>query len=363
MKKIFFTGVTGFLGRFLAVEMLKKGWEIIFLIRPGKMSVDDRLTEALNFVESQAAQVYKNQWTVIAGDVTWNNFGIEDLHILSNVEEFWHVAGAVTFSEIERDITFKINLDGVKNLTKIAEKVNISRLHYFSTAYIREPGVSTMIEETKDSLFHEKGCNPYERSKNFAERHIHKWAKRHPDVNVCVYRPSIVVGNSKSGKMYGFTGYYRVMQTFHTFACAGKIAKEMSVPGRSDATVNLVTVDWVVDMVMKIQHIKDVAGIFHLTNEAPPNYEWLLESSLRALDISCSPVVAGQISANKEQMRIEKMFKRGLKDYIPYISEDVKFSTNHLKNILGEAYKEHPSFNDKLVKTLLDYAVRARFGN
>jgi nucleoside-diphosphate-sugar epimerase len=255
MKKIFFTGVTGFLGQFLAVTLLKMDYEIIFLVRSSKhIGAEDRVAKSLDFVDEDASEKYANQYSVVVGDVTWSNFGIKDLCIFNDVEEIWHIAGAVTFSESGRDATFKINLDGAKNMIALADKINVQSVHYCSTAYVRRPGCEH-VDEDRMSLDHEDGYNPYERSKNFAERLVHNWSIANPDKQVVIYRPSIIVGDSQSGKVAGFTGYYRFMETFHLFADKFQ-GKKVNVPGKNGATVNLVTIDWVVDAIARLQKCK-----------------------------------------------------------------------------------------------------------
>jgi len=359
-KKIFFTGVTGFLGQFLAMKMLQNGWEIIFLVRPSKnVSVEDRVLQALQIV-NENAQDYIDQYSVIAGDVTWKNFGIKDLCVLNDVDEFWHVAGAVTFSESGRDATFKINLDGAKNLLDLAEKTNVARVHYFGTAYTRRPGEISLIEESENSIDHDDGYNPYERSKNFAERRVHDWSIAHPETEVAIYRPSIVVGDAETGLVTGFTGLYRFLETFFVFG--DKITGAINVPGKAEATVNLVTIDWVVDTVMKVQEQNYISGTYHLTNQNPPKYAWLLQKSLEILGVEGPVCGKGSIALEPQTKKLESLIRRGLRDYIPYISENVKFSQKCLEEILGKKFVKQPAIDEYMLKTLLDFAVEKNFG-
>ncbi len=360
MKKIFFTGVTGFMGQFLAVKMLEKGYQILFLVRSSKhISAEDRVVQALNFVDEDASEKYANQYSVVVGDVTWSNFGIKDLCIFSDVEEIWHIAGAVTFSESGRDATFKINLDGAKNMIALAEKINVQSVHYCSTAYVRQPGCNHVVEN-RASLNHEDGYNPYERSKNFAERIVQKWRIANPKKQVVIYRPGIIAGDSKSGKVAGFTGYYRFMEPFYVFANKFQ-GKKVNVPGKNGATVNLVTIDWVVDTIMRLQKCK-CQGVYNLTNDSPPEYTWLLEKGLEILGVK-GPVCGSGVSSDDPQTkRLENLLRRGLRDYVPYISEDVKFSQEHLRETLGAQFAEHPQFDEALLKIMLDYAIEQNFG-
>ena len=358
MKKIFFTGVTGFLGQFLAVKLLEMGYEIIFLVRSSKhISAEDRVLEALEFVDAEAGKKYADQYTTVVGDVTWSNFGLRDLHIFNDVDELWHIAGAVTFSESGRDATFKINLDGAKNLIHLAEKTNIQSVHYCSTAYVRRPGCDNVMEE-RSALEHEDGYNPYERSKNFAERLVYDWGVKNLSKQVVIYRPSIIVGDSKTGKVAGFTGYYRFMEPFFLFKDKFD-GTSVNVPGNVDSTVNLVTIDWVVNTIAQLQEC-NCKGVYNLTNPSPPKYSWLLDKGLKILKVS-GPKCAST-SVGTQAKRLEGLLRRGLRDYMPYISENVKFSQKRLRGALGENYVEHPTFSKKTLKILLGYAVNQNFG-
>ena len=73
-SKIFLTGGTGFIGSFLAVELLKRGYFLIFLGRStNKLSASDRIRQILAWHNYTG-----NNFEVIDGQLTEYHFGLSD---------------------------------------------------------------------------------------------------------------------------------------------------------------------------------------------------------------------------------------------------------------------------------------------
>jgi hypothetical protein len=104
-----------------------------------------------------------------------------------------------------------------------------------------------------------------------------------------------------------------------------------------------------------------MSGRYNLTNDSPPEYSWLLKKGLEILGVK-GPVCGSGTSSESQTRRLENLLRRGLRDYTPYISEDVSFSQEHLRETLGAQFVEHPKFEGDLLKIMLDYAVKQNFG-
>jgi len=86
------------------------------------------------------------------------------------------------------------------------------------------------------------------------------------DVPVTVFRPSIIVGDSRSGEIDRFAGPYYFMVAIVN----AKADIPILIPQRSHAPLNLVPVDYVVDVAHRIAHDgKSVGKTYHLVDPNP----------------------------------------------------------------------------------------------
>jgi len=379
MKKIFMTGVTGFVGSFLAKRMLEEGCKIYFLSRGKKdISARERVENVLNMV-GYVHDDSNPDFEIIEGDVTIENLGIDTdtLSRLGDVDEIWHTAGSINFSEDKRDEIFDVNVNGTINVLKIAEAVNAKKYYFISTAYVQ--GNSNVVAYGKDAENLPEFNNPYEQSKHRAEKIVENWGKDNPGVEIFVFRPSIVVGDEREGKAFNFSGYYRYMRVFYiikNYVSSGKltakkvmtdkgesIALFMQVPGFTDAEINLITADYMVDTIMSLRD-KGEAGVYMVVNPSPPTYSYLLKAGLDILGIS--NVIPQDVSpdgweTSKEMEEVKEMIFKGMADYLPYISRSFVFNMDDTKKTLGPDYRNHPEFTTELIELLLNFAVNNNF--
>src|SRR5207247_7626369 len=101
--------------------------------------------------------------------------------------------------------------------------------------------------------------NPYEESKCQAELMVAD-AERHGAISPSIYRPSIVIGDSKSGRVTHFHGVYAFIRGLwaalerlrRRMPEGGLINLPLRVLGRESTTLNFVPIDYVVDAMVAI---------------------------------------------------------------------------------------------------------------
>jgi nucleoside-diphosphate-sugar epimerase len=113
----------------------------------------------------------------------------------------------------------------------------LRRFCYVSTAYVVAPN---HLDNAPDRVVAngKNFNNPYEYSKSMAEAEVLQ-----RDLPVVIVRPSLIVGDSKSGQIQGFNGLYTLL----------RFASQSLVPivaGDPAAYVDIVTVDTVVDSII-----------------------------------------------------------------------------------------------------------------
>ncbi|MHA1660369.1 MAG: SDR family oxidoreductase [Promethearchaeota archaeon] len=355
-KRIFFTGVTGFLGQFLAIELLKEGHFLIFLARGKKgLTAEERVSSALAFADIDTYISCQHMYMVV-----------EKISKDIKAEEIYHVMGATSFAESEREAVFYANLHVTEEILELTKKIRPSAVHYISTAYICDPFEPIAYEIPR--IFFKTYKNPYAQSKYFAEKSVLMFGKRSSSCKIFIYRPSIIVGRSWDGLTSNFFGYYRYMKAFFSIANVinrknakgKKIKLPIWVPGNPEADINIVTIDYVVDTMIKIRQ-KNISGIYHLTNDSPPTYGWLLEEGLKVLNILGPSPLRDSMKTPSNLRRLESKIEKGVNGYIPFVTNDVIFDKSWIRYVLGSDYQSHQPITSKTVRTLLEFAINCRF--
>ena len=357
VKRILLTGGTGFIGQFLAIKLLKEGHFLIFLAREKEgVTAEERISSALAFVDIDVYINYRHMYEVV-----------EKIPENIKVDEIYHVAGSTSFAETEREEIFRVNLLWTKNILWIARRAHSSAVHYISTSYVCNSTQSIVYEIPADC--YATFQNPYAESKCLAEKSVLKFGEENPICKVFIYRPSIVVGRSWDGLISNFRGFYHYMEPF--FRLGNAIIRKNGlkdeiidlpiwVPGNPKADINIITIDYMIDIMMMIRQ-KNIPGIYHLTNDSPPTYGWLLEESLRVLNISGPSPLQDPAETSRNLRRFEKGIARGVEKYIAFVTAETRFDVSRVRHVLGSDYYNHPRITSEVVQTLLRFAIQCEF--
>jgi len=201
---VLMTGFPGFLGSALLPGILKRtGGSAICLVQPKFATLAERRVADL----CSADPSLEGRIQVVEGDITEPGLGLA-ADALTGLTEAWHLAAAYDLT-VARDVAVRVNVDGTRNVLDVLERCpKLTRLHYFSTCYVSGRYAGPFSE---DDL--EVGApfnNHYEETKNLAEADV-RWHMS-AGMPATIYRPSIVVGDSRTGETQKFDGPYFVMQ-------------------------------------------------------------------------------------------------------------------------------------------------------
>ena len=188
--------------------------------------------------------------------------------------------------------------------------------------------------------------SPYEQTKYEAERLVRDAASELP---VTVVRPSMIVGDSRTGDIKTFNTFYAPLRLF----LSGKLR---IVPARRDLRVNIVPVDYVADAIVSLTFDPRAVGMtFHLTtptDELPTAGDVLAFARRWArehLGVRLRSPVFLPIG-----LRLGGRTVRLLK---PYFRERRRFRRDHADELLGPSV---PRWSDYL-PTLLEHATSHGF--
>lgn len=384
-KAIFITGATGFVGSNLTFELLNHGYRLILLVRGKKVKerVDTLLCRLYRHPEEY--NKVKDRIEIINGDVTKKNLGIsmKDMGKLNKeVNKVFHCAASVSFNESEKDEIEEHNVNGTKNVLEFMRRFNLNELHYMSTAYVvgQKTGVVYEGEAGEEHFFN----NTYEESKFKAEKLIKKYKEKYGIITT-IYRPAIIVGNSKTGKTSSFGGFYSYVKSLYLLVqifkkdlerdgrkskLAGVYYKgdllhmPLRVSGLASKTLNLLPINYVVDVIIRIfkseiSHNK----IYHITNPNPPTLEHTQRLISDSLGVSGVKIVDPLDFRINPMNRWEEFFAKTIKSFTPYFQkEEPMFLNRNIQKVLSDASIKCPCITENLISRLISYCIDTDWG-
>jgi nucleoside-diphosphate-sugar epimerase len=369
-KHVFVTGATGFVGSHLTNRLLKDGHRVTALARGSRTSdARDRILDVLTLVSESD---YRNnagveRLTVLEGDISQPNLGV-DRDILQkacqSIDETWHCAASLSFAEEERDEIFRMNVDGARNVIEVVKQTPGKRLHHVSTAYVA--GIRDTALESEINVG-QKFRNPYEASKCEAEELIDS-ARIDGSIVPTVYRPSVVIGDSRTGRVTHFHGVYAFIRGLWSTLermrrrnpSNGTIQLALRVPGSGNTTLNFVPIDYVVNGMVEIGgRESSVGNTYHLANpDATPNRIWL-PAVCKLLGMEGLRFVDPQSFVNEPPNRLEALFRKHMAFYYMYLQGEPRFDCSRALEALKGTGIECPlvteAFTNKMIGWYIDF--------
>jgi NAD(P)-dependent dehydrogenase (short-subunit alcohol dehydrogenase family) len=247
----FVTGATGFIGRNLVERLLERDGDVYVLVRQGSTDRLDRLIERWDAPD----RVHP-----VIGDLTEPRLGLSDEQVSElegRVDHFFHLA-AVYDMTADAEANRIANVDGTRHAVQLANAIRAGTFHHVSS--IAAAGMYKGL--FREDMFDEgqKLDHPYHRTKFESE----KIARTQTTVPWRVYRPAVVVGDSRTGEMDKIDGPYY-------FFTAIKMARHylpgwFPLIGPELGYTNIVPVDFVAAALDHIAHLPGLDGqAFHLT--------------------------------------------------------------------------------------------------
>ncbi|MEA2684075.1 MAG: hypothetical protein QOK05_2403 [Chloroflexota bacterium] len=252
--KYLVTGATGFIGRHLVDQLLKRDGDIHVLVRPAsKAKMQARIEEL-----GAADRIH-----ICEGDITKSDCGVAqgERDELKGAEVY-HLA-AVYDLEADEEANTLANVQGTRNVVALANSIGAARLHHISSIAVaggkwKGEFTEEMFDEGQD-LGH-----PYYATKFEAEKIVRTESK----VPFRVYRPGIVIGSAETGQAdkidgpyYGFKIMQRLREALPNWA---------PLIGPEGFALNIVPVDFVAKAIDHIGHKDGLDGrTFHIVDPKP----------------------------------------------------------------------------------------------
>jgi NAD(P)-dependent dehydrogenase (short-subunit alcohol dehydrogenase family) len=266
----FITGATGFIGRRLVRKLLERDGSIIFVLI--LESEKDLLEDLREFWGGDSSRVVP-----VVGDLTQPLLGVTAVDcrkLGKKTTHFFHLA-AIYDLKADAASQLRVNVDGTRNAVRFAEAIGAGHFHLFSS--IASAGLYEGL--FREDMFEEaEGLeHPYFRTKHDSEGIV----RGECGIPWRIYRPALVVGDSRTGEMDKIDGpyyFFKLIQRLRKM-----LPSWMPTIGIEGGRINVVPVDFVVNAVDHIAHLKGEDGkCFHLVDPTPMRVGDLLNTFARA---------------------------------------------------------------------------------
>jgi NAD(P)-dependent dehydrogenase (short-subunit alcohol dehydrogenase family) len=250
----FVTGATGFIGRHLVEVLLeRRQGDIHVLVREGST---ERLDELI------ARWGRPGRVKPVVGDLTQPNLGLDDAQVealrAAGIDHFFHLAAIYDMTAPD-EANEAANVGGTRNAVALANALQAGCLHHVSSIAVAGLYKGLFREDHFDQG--QELPSAYHRTKFEAER----IAREESQVPWRVYRPAIVVGNSRTGEMDKVDGpyyFFKIIQKARHY-----VPEWVPLAGPELGWTNIVPVDYVAAAMDHIAHQPDLDGqAFHLSD-------------------------------------------------------------------------------------------------
>jgi NAD(P)-dependent dehydrogenase (short-subunit alcohol dehydrogenase family) len=268
----FVTGATGFIGRNLVERLLQREGTIYALVRAGSRG---RLEELRTAWGADGARVVP-----VAGDLSQPGLGVSEEDLLTlrgDVDHFFHLA-AIYDMAAGAEAQEVANVEGTRHAVELAGAIEAGCFHQVSSiaaaGLYRGTWTEEMFDEARDLDTH-----PYFRTKHESERVVREECPR----PWRVYRPGIVVGDSRTGEIDKVDGPYYFFKLLQRLRRV--LPSWLPAVGIEGGEINIVPVDFVAAAIDHIAHQPGLDGrAFHLTDPNPRTAGDVLNLFAKAAD-------------------------------------------------------------------------------
>lgn len=270
MSVVFLTGFPGFLGARLLPRILERDPDTraLCLIQPKFAGLSRAKRDEIVAAHPRLS----GRIELVEGDIARQGLGVGlGADRMRQVREVYHLA-AIYDLAVSQDAARKVNVEGTRNVLDFAEDCpSLDRFQYVSTCYVsgRYAGVFGEEDLDKGQSFQ----NHYEETKFLAEVDVQD--RMAGGMPASVYRPAIVVGDSRTGETQKYDGPYVIIRFLLR---QPRVAVLPKIGDPSKYRVNVVPSDFVLDA---LAHLSGLEGsrdrVYQLADPNPLTVDEMID--------------------------------------------------------------------------------------
>ena len=245
---IFLTGSTGYIGSYVAAQLLREHRDDLLLLVRAKddAHAEERLWKAwqLHMEFDEFIELVRTRVHFALGDLTAPNLGFSDdewARHAGQITSVIHVAASLNRKSAKA--CFNVNLRGTLSVVRLARAAHddhgIRRFSDVSTVAVAGHRSHEVVTEDEIIDWARSDYDPYARTKKFCEHMVHELL---PDVDVRVFRPATVLGDSR----FPETVQFDMVRAFVM------LSKMRVLPFSADWRMDIVPVDYVSAAIVKL---------------------------------------------------------------------------------------------------------------
>ena len=260
---ILLTGSTGYIGAHIASNLLADySQPLNLLVRARNLQeAQERVWRSLQLhMDFRRFEDFLNsKITIFLGDLTDSQFGLSDddyRRLVRSTDSVIHCAASL--NRKSEKSCLNVNLRGTLEVIQLAMRARdehgLRRFSHVSTVAVCGQRANEVVQEDASIDWNRSDYDPYARTKKFCEHMVRQLL---PDVPRTIFRPSIVLGDSRRPE----TNQFDMVRTF-VF-----LAGLPALPFRSTDRIDIVPVDYVADAIAML-HLKEKPAheIYHLSS-------------------------------------------------------------------------------------------------
>ncbi len=370
MTTFFVTGGAGALAPFLIHQFLHEDAGHTFACLVRRPDAPDRLRRRIAAIcPACLPRVEAPHVTFIEGDVT------RPIAVSGRVDAVWHFAADLRMDPGAAPAVTSANLEGTRTILDFCTQTGAT-LYYISTAYVC--GVRTGLVREDELLCGQDFRNAYESSKARAELMVQTWVRDHPGI---VFRPSIVLGDTRTGTALAFQGLYKMVWAI--WFLKERLAERTGKAGAAladlilripiiipcfsaDAGINVVGAEYVTALLVDLHRRPEALGrTFHLANPCPPTLQTLVDLTTGFLGVRGMRLMQSSaihlLDLHESIRRLAGWLWDRVGVYCPYLMGDhPQFDMSNVARVAG-AIPPHPPIDEATLSRLYAFAVARRF--
>jgi len=338
-RAILITGFPGFIGGRLIGRLLEDDPEatVVALVEPRMV---DRARAA-------AAKIDAARIEILPGDITDPKLGLDRAaydRLIARTVAVHHLA-AVYDLAVPAAVAERVNVTGTQHVIAFCRAApGLERHNYVSTAYVAGWRSGRVMEaDLAEGQTHK---NHYESTKFAAEVAVRGSMD---EVPTTIYRPAIVVGDSRTGETQKFDGPYYSLRMMSLYK---RLHQRVPQVGNGASLFNVVPVDFVVEAIAAGARDPEASGAtLHLTDPDPLTSTALV----RLLADEYGGVKMGfkippaMVERSLRVAPIRKAFSGAPPESIVYLNHPVRFDTTQATALLARHGLTAPRFPDYVV--------------